>query len=367
MIKAPLIIHQVYPSGRNSIHGRLGIGDTKHRNQPQQISFFNDLYQVIDIQTANNFSIALCKLNISAFIKIIYKWTQYLQLIPIEIIVLVKLFYDTTYNKVFITKPITPRSTTVRPKTPVFNTDFGGIITKYQNSENDWKFVKAFKKRHIIDIQTGDGFAVFLKSNGTIFVLGKNERGQLGLGHNKDVNKKPVKLSYFVKCKTRINIIKCGGLHCLAIDIRHKLYGWGYNYYGQLGISRECKDIGIDTYDFKGENLPIVNGYFIEMGLKVMMIECGYYHSYVKCRDNEGMESNYLFGSNEYNECLTFDDRKKVFQPWCIDPIIEERTFGEIKSVSLGFENTKIMIDGGDNMDNNVCVVPDFNMTRYGL
>ena len=259
-----------------------------------------------------------------------------------------------------------------KPEIHDFKTELEGIIEKYQNPENDWKLIKAFRKRQIINIETGDGFAVFLKSNDTVFVLGKNEKGQLGLGHNKDINMKPIKLTYFVKNKIKINVIKCGGLHCLAIDIMHKLYGWGYNYYGQCGISRDCKDInidGCDIPDFNGENVPICNKYFIDQGLKVMMIECGYYHSYVQCKDDDdGIISNYLFGSNEYNECLTFDDRKKIFEPWCIDNVLKERTFGDIKCINLGFENTKIVIDNRDNVNNNnVCVVPDFHMTRYGL
>ena len=354
--------HRVFASGRNSIHGRLGIGDTNHRNQPEEITFFKDLYQIIDIQTANNFSIALCKLNITAFIKIIYKWSQYLTLIPLDIIIIVKLFYDNTNNKIFITKP------QINPKLNPRFAEFAGFNEKPMIT-NDWKFVKAFKKRQIIKISTGDGFAVFLKSNGTIFGLGKNERGQLGLGHNKDINKKPMKLEYFVIHKIRIRHIKCGGLHCLAIDNKYRLYGWGYNYYGQLGIKSDCNDVTFNDHhvpDIKGINVPILNKYFYDLGLGVIAIQCGYYHSYVRVKnfDND-IINNYLFGSNQYNECLTFNDKIKVFEPWCIDHIIRERTFGTIKNVSLGFENTKIIIERDD--DYVCCVVPDFNMTRYGL
>ena len=81
--------------------------------------------------------------------------------------------------------------------------------------------------------------------------------------------------------------------------------------------------------------------YFVDRKEVIVAIDCGFYHSH--CRSAE--EKYYLFGSNHYNECLAFNQQDKVREPFCINGVIQERLDGKrIKSISLGVQNTKIVV-----------------------
>ena len=70
--------------------------------------------------------------------------------------------------------------------------------------------------------------------NNKIYCWGYNNYGQLGLGDNEDRNK-PIEF----KIKGNSSPIKqiiCGSDHIFAICENNKIYCWGYNIYGQLGL-----------------------------------------------------------------------------------------------------------------------------------
>ena len=69
-------------------------------------------------------------------------------------------------------------------------------------------------------------------------------------------------------------------------------------------------------------------------------IMAGHNHSY--CRTSCG--KHFLFGSNENNECITFDDRNKVKKPHRIDEIVKEKcNVQSIVDVISGRYNTKLI------------------------
>ena len=80
-----------------------------------------------------------------------------------------------------------------------------------------------------IILKCGYNHSIMLCDN-QVYVWGANGYGQLGLGHNNDVNS-PQKLNLD-------NIIKisCGLYHSMAITNLNQVYVWGGNGYGQLGL-----------------------------------------------------------------------------------------------------------------------------------
>jgi alpha-tubulin suppressor-like RCC1 family protein len=81
---------------------------------------------------------------------------------------------------------------------------------------------------------------MLLTYNGTLFGLGYNVNGELGIGSVSGGGYP----NYQVFTPTKaigllatnfIADVACGDNHCLAIDSRGQLYSWGYNGYGQLG------------------------------------------------------------------------------------------------------------------------------------
>lgn len=68
-----------------------------------------------------------------------------------------------------------------------------------------------------------------------MYVWGSNESGELGLG-NYDCKKKPRKLFL----PTTIRSVSCGGYHTIALtNIPNKIYVWGCNSHGQLGLGHD--------------------------------------------------------------------------------------------------------------------------------
>lgn len=84
-------------------------------------------------------------------------------------------------------------------------------------------------------VETGEGFTVILKADGTVWALGKNDKGQLGDGTNEDkIEAVPVKIDENTQLSNVIKIA-VGANHGLALTKDRKVYAWGDNTYGQLG------------------------------------------------------------------------------------------------------------------------------------
>eukprot|EP00483_Globobulimina_turgida_P013043 UN13067 len=132
--------------------------------------------------------------------------------------------------------------------------------------------------------------------------------------------------------KQRIIIIeiRCGLYHNLAIDVSGKCYSWGLSKRGQCGH-------GEDVIDIECVETPQLIQYFVDNKCRIKQIECGNYHSFCKTRNAK----YYLFGSNQHNQCLTFDGKSKVTLPHCINNIVKQKTNKKIiKAVYLGCNNT---------------------------
>ena len=71
-----------------------------------------------------------------------------------------------------------------------------------------------------------------MHNSNKMYVWGSNSNGQLGLGYacrNIDVN------ILTLSTKSSIRTISCGGSHTFVLTMEDECYGWGSNRYGQLG------------------------------------------------------------------------------------------------------------------------------------
>jgi len=83
-------------------------------------------------------------------------------------------------------------------------------------------------------VSAGENFTVALNINGQVFCWGANGFGQLGTNSTTTLNRSsPVQIA----STSSFNIVSAGANHVLARTINNKLWVWGYNGFGQLGLN----------------------------------------------------------------------------------------------------------------------------------
>ena len=335
--------NEIYANGINH-NGELGLNDHRKRIWPCLIPELSKNIHVIDIISNPRYSLALCGTNKNVIISLLSYWYNQDRIENND---------NNEYNEYKHIHHKNHRKNTIKNDLMTFNindkicTDIVNLILKfyeinsiYSTSGFDdgekwhngkWRKIKMFKDRHILKIKTGLKHSLILEDNGSIWTFGSNTFGELGIGDNTEYEEidNPMEIPYFIQNKVCIIDIRCGSEHNLAISQDYKVYSWGLNASRQCGIDKQISFVYKPVMIKKLEEYE-VNG-----------IEAGHRHSY--CKSVCG--KHWLFGSNEYNECITYDGRKKVKEPFQIDQIIKEYCKGKyVKSVSLGYYNTKIIV-----------------------
>ena len=95
--------------------------------------------------------------------------------------------------------------------------------------DQDWVYVSASGNRHSLG----------LKSNGNLYAWGDNNVGQLGL-YDKIARNVPTRVTAIMD---RVVSVSAGGFHSLAVDSSGRLWAWGGNYYGTLGIGEATTEL----------------------------------------------------------------------------------------------------------------------------
>ena len=101
-------------------------------------------------------------------------------------------------------------------------------------------------------VSGGEYHSLALKSDGTLYAWGKNDRGQLGIGST-DNETTPRQVGNAGDWKT----IAAGGNHSLALKSDGTLYSWGSNGFGQLGNGENGANL---TDKSKDKTAPIQIG-----------------------------------------------------------------------------------------------------------
>jgi alpha-tubulin suppressor-like RCC1 family protein len=132
--------------------------------------------------------------------------------------------------------------------------------------------------RSIKNIRCGAAHTLIHKLDGKLYCYGHNGYGQLGLGDN--INRfTPILLMTDKSIKS----IHCGALHNFIYKLddngNGKLYGFGYNIRGQLGLG-----------DHHDRNIPTL----VMTDKNIKSIHCGDFHTIIHKND----EKLYVFGNN---------------------------------------------------------------------
>ena len=136
----------------------------------------------------------------------------------------------------------------------------------------------------------GDSHNLCFDSNNKLWGFGCNTEGQLGIKNNyPNLIKTPTMNEYFKN--TMIEQIQCGWSHSLVIDNAQNCYLFGFNLYGQIGIGQN---------NVKRVFMPhLIQSIDSMKGISIRYGSLGFNHTLLITESNQ----IFSFGSNAHNQC----------------------------------------------------------------
>lgn len=157
-------------------------------------------------------------------------------------------------------------------------------------------------------IACGERHTIILLDGGKLLSSGRNHYGQLGFGHcnyNKLASFQEINFpACFVK-------VACGQSHTIALTSNNRIYVWGCNMKGQLGLG-----------DFKSRHAP--TELFFNQVIRFKSIKCGFSHTLILTTNGQV----YAFGKNKFGQL--------GLGHFCDTNIPTKLLFPGIKSISCG-------------------------------
>lgn len=172
---------------------------------------------------------------------------------------------------------------------------------------------------NIASISCGYEHTICSDTNGNVFSFGNNSKGQLGLS-SFIVHK--FKIPTMIKNLSSIISVHCGSYHTLCVDDKKRLYGFGKNDSGQLGVG-----------DFKIKRKPTL----VESIDDIYKVSCGGEHSLVLTNS----QKLYSFGDNSYGQLGLGDTNNRTLPTHC-------EINGFIDSISCGWWFSLVLIENGE-------------------
>jgi hypothetical protein len=129
---------------------------------------------------------------------------------------------------------------------------------------NEIQIVKELRDQQIIDFANGSLYCIARNSSGKVYCWGFNILGCLGIGSQDEIYPKPI-LNQYLNNEFVVDI-SCGFQHSLVLTNCGEVYAWGSNEFGQIGNG--CNDNQLIPIKVKGFNNE-----------RVVMISCGVAHS----------------------------------------------------------------------------------------
>ena len=190
-----------------------------------------------------------------------------------------------------------------------------GADHQLSNNNNDRKTPFQIDPVHfdyekIIQICCGYFYSMALTQNGNVYSWGNNAHGQLGQGNVSSQNA-PKKINhdwslYEQNPNEKIKYISSGQYHSFALSQNNKLYAWGLNHYGQLGLNLDNQ-----------QSIPTLIDCSTYNNEKIIKMECGDSHTLLLTQKLDSHDSTnfYTCGSNNFGELgLGHNERRNTFQ-----------------------------------------------------
>ncbi|XP_034296362.1 probable E3 ubiquitin-protein ligase HERC6 isoform X2 [Pantherophis guttatus] len=186
--------------------------------------------------------------------------------------------------------------------------------------------IQALEAQTIISISCGKEHSLAISSQGKVFSWGAGGFGQLGTGNLKDSStpKKIDSLSMY-------NVIQvaCGHYHSIALTKDGRLFSWGQNSHGQLGLGKEVSSQATPC------NISSL------AGIPLAQVAAGGSHSFVL--SHSGVV--YGWGRNNVHQLGLSQktSKEQIFKPYSIGAL---RNL-EVTYISCGDEHTAVLTKSG--------------------
>ncbi|GLD91657.1 hypothetical protein PINS_up000190 [Pythium insidiosum] len=122
--------------------------------------------------------------------------------------------------------------------------DCGQLGLDHTQHQHTPQLVDALASQVVTKVACGLYHTVVTTAGGELYAFGKNDYGQLGLGHARNVKLPTLVRVTIGDSDEKVVDVSCGYYHTVAVTDKGKLITWGRNDYGQLGIgSKDHKNV----------------------------------------------------------------------------------------------------------------------------
>nr|CCA15971.1 conserved hypothetical protein [Albugo laibachii Nc14] len=200
--------------------------------------------------------------------------------------------------------------------------DCGQLGLDHTQHQSTPQLVKALLGHHVSMVSCGLYHMVLCTISGEVFTCGKNDHGQLGLGHNKQV-KVPTQV---VLPNELVCFVACGYYHATAITSTGLTYSFGRNDYGQLGIGSKIH-----------QNIPIA--LTISSNTRMVHAACGCYHTLLMSDSGQV----FVFGRNNKGQLGNRGNTDSLLPvPLKVRP---EKNMRRCLHIAAGFYTTSLIVE----------------------
>lgn len=214
--------------------------------------------------------------------------------------------------------------------------DCGQLGLDHTQHQSTPQHVKALEGHEVTMVGCGLYHTIICTASGELLSCGKNDYGQLGLGHSRQV-KVPTLAAV---PNEMICFVACGYYHSIAISTAGRTLSFGRNDYGQLGIGSKIH-----------QNAPNV----VALSANTRMIRgaCGCYHTVLLSEQGQV----YVFGRNNKGQLGNRGSADSLLPvPLKVRP---EKNSRRCIDVAAGFYTTSLIVERKRENDDGDAVVLD--------
>ncbi|XP_061191320.1 probable E3 ubiquitin-protein ligase HERC4 [Saccostrea echinata] len=187
------------------------------------------------------------------------------------------------------------------------------------------ELVTSLSSMHVTQAKAGSGYSVVITTAGEVFSWGRNDTGQLGRGKLSNEEQRKPKLIKTLAVYTVVQI-SCGSSHCLALTDDGRLFSWGCNKYGQLGLGTS------NSHDTPQQIISL-------KGIPVALVAVGGNHSFILSCSG----AVFGWGKNSFGQ-LGLNDELDKYHPTLCKSLRNQK----VKYMSCGEDHTVALTkDGG--------------------